>query len=269
MTETPLQCVCLWLPSPHGFPPLRGFVPPMAAVPPWLPTPHIFHPPEAPVSPGCPILLRKVWRSTNKGITARKEKLWARWGRAQLVRGHWPLILSLEIGRGWAGVHSPQSPGGVDVTHLGRRIDVDILSIWILCFPLEFCSQPLADRYESMCHDPSDQQEKMLLLMIMMMMMVMVMVVMILVMMVMTVLMMMVMVTMTTTSSKLSAGSCLCQAWRWALYIRSFLSLPAPLAGAGRTIVLHILEPVFISSEHAVPPHSPGYLWLCNSHRKT
>ena len=138
---------------------------------------------------------------------------------------------------------------------------------------LLFLSHLLTD--ESMCHDPSDQQEKMLMMMIMMLVMVMVvmvlvMVVMIIVMMVMIAVMMMVMVMVTTTSSELSLQApAVCQAWRWALYIQSFLSLPAPLAGAGRTIVLHILEPVFISSEYSVPPHSPGYLWLCNSHPKT
>ena len=42
--------------------------------------------------------------------------------------------------QGWAAVHSPLSPGGVDMTHLGIGIDVDILSMQILCFALEFCS---------------------------------------------------------------------------------------------------------------------------------
>ena len=97
--------------------------------------------------------------------------------------------------------------------------------------------------------------------------------VMVLIMMVMTVVTMMVMivvmmmvimtvkVVLTSASSKLSLQVlALCQVWRWALYIQSFLSLPASPAGARRTIVLHVLEPLFISSEYSVPPYSLSYL---------
>ena len=98
--------------------------------------------------------------------------------------------------------------------------------------------------------------------MMMLVMLVMLIVMMVLIMLVMTVVTEMVMVTvvMTTAGSKLSLQAlALCQAWRWALYIQSFLSLLASLAGV-RTIVLHVLEPLFISSEYSVPPHSPSYL---------
>ena len=68
-------------------------------------------------------------------------------------------------------------------------------------------------------------------------------------------------VVLTSASSKLSLQAlALCQVWRWALYIQSFLSLPASPAGARRTIVLHVLEPLFISSEYSVPPYSLSYL---------
>ena len=88
---------------------------------------------------------------------------------------------------------------------------------------------------------------------------------MVLTMMVMIVVMMMVIMTvkvvLTSASSKLSLQVlALCQVWRWALYIQSFLSLPASPAGARRTIVLHVLEPLFISSEYSVPPYSRSYL---------
>ena len=84
-------------------------------------------------------------------------------------------------------------------------------------------------------------------------------VVMVLIMMVMVVLMMVVIMTvkvvMTAASSKLSFQAlALCQVWHWALYIQSFLSLPASAAGARRTIVLHVLEPLFISSEYSSLP---------------
>lgn len=99
--------------------------------------------------------------------------------------------------------------------------------------------------------------------MTMLVMLVMMIVVMVLIMMVMTIVTVMVMVkvVMTTAGSKLSLQAlALCQAWRWALYIQSFLSLLASPAGVRRTIVLHLLEPLFISSEYSVPPHSPSYL---------
>lgn len=100
---------------------------------------------------------------------------------------------------------------------------------------------------------------------LMMVMLVMMIVMMVLIMMVMTIVAVMVLVmvkvVMTTAGSKLSLQAlALCQAWRWALYIQSFLSLLASLAGVRRTIVLHVLEPLFISSEYSVPPHSPSYL---------
>ena len=98
--------------------------------------------------------------------------------------------------------------------------------------------------------------------MMMLVMLVMLIVMMVLIMLVMTVVTEMVMVTvvMTTAGSKLSLQAlALCQAWRWSLYIQSFLSLLASPAGV-RTIVLHVLEPLFISSEYSVPPHSPSYL---------
>lgn len=88
---------------------------------------------------------------------------------------------------------------------------------------------------------------------------------MVLTMMVMIVVMMMVIMTvkvvLTSASSKLSLQAlALCQVWRWALYIQSFLSSPASPAGARRTIVLHVLEPLFISSEYSVPRYSLSYL---------
>lgn len=88
---------------------------------------------------------------------------------------------------------------------------------------------------------------------------------MVLTMMVMIVVMMMVIMTvkvvLTSASSKLSLQAlALCQVWRWALYIQSFLSSPASPAGARRTIVLHVLEPLFISSEYSVPCYSLSYL---------
>lgn len=74
----------------------------------------------------------------------------------------------------------------------------------------------------------------------------------------------MVMVVMNMTSNKLSLkASAVCQLWCWAL-LQPFLSLPVSPAGTRSTVVLCISESVLISSEHLVPLHSPGYLWLCN-----
>lgn len=107
------SCPCL---SAYGFYPPGALIPPLLC-PPWLPFPHIFHPPGSLCSPGCPILLREMWKSTNKDITARQEKLWARWGGSQLIRDHWPLILSLETGRaGWSPFTSESWRSGHDTS---------------------------------------------------------------------------------------------------------------------------------------------------------
>lgn len=95
-----------------------------------------------------------------------------------------------------------------------------------------------------------------------------VMVIVVMIMVAVMVMVVMIMVVMNMTSNILSLKTpAVCQIWCWAL-LQPLLSLPVPPAGTRSTVALCISESVFISSEHLVPPHSPGYLWLCNGYSK-